>query len=208
MSQTAVSVSHATTVDVSTIASVLAQAFQDDPVFAWSIPDPDRRRAHLPGVFAAFTELYLPYEETYLTEDGAGAALWAPAGVDPFDGEAGEAFGQRMAELLDEDDAERCATVGEVFGAHHPAQPWVYLQLIGVAPDHQRRGVGSRLLAPVLARCDATGTPAYLEAGTVDNRRLYERHGFDTVGEISLPDGGPLVWRMWREPAACDAERL
>ncbi len=202
MMQTTVAVTHATTADVPAVASVLARAFQHDPVFSWSIPDADRRRARLPAVFAAFTELYLPYEETYLIEDGAGAALWAPAGVDPFHGEAGEAFGQRIAELLPAPDTERFLTVGDVFGEHHPAQPWVYLQLIGVAPDQQRRGFGSGLLAPMLARCDETDTPAYLEAATADNRRLYERHGFDTVGDVTLPDSGPLVWLMWREPAA------
>ncbi len=200
MSQTTVTVTPATPVDVPAVASVLARAFQHDPVFAWSIPDPDRRRARLPAVFTAFAELYLPHEETYLSGDGAGAALWAPTHVDPFDGEPGEAFGKRIADVLDDEESQRCLAVGELFSEHHPAQPSMYLQLIGVAPDHQRRGLGSHLLAPVLARCDATGTPAYLEAATVDNRRLYQRHGFDTIGEITLPENGPPVWLMWREP--------
>ena len=202
MSETTVTITHATPADVPAVAGVLARAFQDDPMFVWSIPDPDRRRACLPAMFAAFAELYVPHAETYLTDDGSGAALWAPAGVDPFHGEAGEAFNQRMGELLDEAEAERCLTAEEVFAERHPAQPWMHLHLIGVVPDHQRRGLGSRLMAPVLAQCDATGTPAYLEAATVDNRRLYERHGFATIGDVALPDDGPLVWLMWREPRA------
>jgi GNAT superfamily N-acetyltransferase len=200
MSQMTSTITRATTAAVPTVATVLARAFHQDPVFAWSIPDPDRRRARLPGVFTAFAELYLPYAESYLTSDGAGAALWAPTDVDPFEGERGQTFGMRIAELLDDEETQRFLTVGELFGEHHPAQPFMYLQLIGVDPDHQRRGLGSQLLAPVLARCDATGTPAYLEAGTVDNRRLYQRHGFDTIDEITLPDNGPPVWLMWRDP--------
>ncbi len=202
MPQTTVAATKATPADVPAVGSVLARAMQDDPVFAWGIPDAGRRRAYLPAVFTAFAELYLPHEETYLTEDGTGAALWAPPHVDAFHGEAGEAFGQQIAATLHRDEAERLSAVGELFARHHPAQPWVYLQLIGVEPDHQGRGLGSGLLAPMLARCDADELPAYLEASTVNNRRLYARHGFATVGEINLPDGGPPVWLMWRDPAA------
>ena len=42
--------------------------------------------------------------------------------------------------------------------------------------------------------------PAYHEATTPRNRALYERHGYVTLGEFTLPDGGPPLWRMWREP--------
>ncbi len=191
----------AETTDVPMLASVLAHAFQDDPVFAWCIPDPTRRRARLPGVYAAFAEVFLPHEETYVTSDGVGAAMWAPAGVDPFDGERGERFTRRLAEILDPDDVGRCGEVAATFAEHHPPQPWMYLQLIGVLPEEQGRGRGSHLLEPVLRRCDAAGTPAYLEASTPGNRRLYARHGFVTTDEITLPDGGPKVWPMWREPA-------
>lgn len=57
------------------------------------------------------------------------------------------------------------------------------------------------MLAAVLPRCDATGTPAYLEATSQGNRRLYQRHGFAVAGEITLPRG-PALWPMWREPGA------
>jgi hypothetical protein len=33
-----------------------------------------------------------------------------------------------------------------------------------------------------------------------ENRRLYERHGFETVGVLA-PAGGPPLWPMWRHPA-------
>ncbi|CAN5888297.1 hypothetical protein BH23ACT5_BH23ACT5_20520 [soil metagenome] len=70
---------------------------------------------------------------------------------------------------------------------------------MGVVPEQQGRGIGSRLLTTVLTGCDATGTPAYLAATSKDNRRLYQRHGFETTDEIRLPQGPPL-WGMWRQP--------
>jgi GNAT superfamily N-acetyltransferase len=186
--------------DLPVLADVLARAFQDDPVFAWSIPDPDERRARLPALFATFAEVFLPHDDTYLTEDLASVALWAPAGVDPLEGAPGAWFAQRCQELLSPDDAARCLAVGELFEQHHPSGPSAYLQLIGTVPEQQGHGRGSQLLRHALARCDEHGIAAYLEASTPANRRLYARHGFRTTGDITLPEDGPTVWPMWRDP--------
>jgi ribosomal protein S18 acetylase RimI-like enzyme len=67
-------------------------------------------------------------------------------------------------------------------------------------PEHQGEGIGSAMLRVALARCDEAGEPAYLEATSEDNRRLYERHGFRVTRELLLPDG-PSLWAMWRAPA-------
>jgi hypothetical protein len=48
-----------------------------------------------------------------------------------------------------------------------------------------------------LARADRDGLPAYLEASAPRNRALYERHGFEVVGEIQAGDSPPL-WPMLR----------
>jgi hypothetical protein len=54
-------------------------------------------------------------------------------------------------------------------------------------------------MRPILDRADAEGMPAYLEATSPLNRRLYERHGFEVTQEFVLPKGPPM-WAMWREP--------
>lgn len=195
---TTIEIGRATTSDVSTINEILGRAFQDDPVFRWIVPDDGTRRARLPSVFGAFTDVYVPLGESYVAGDGAGAALWAPAGVEPFTEEQGEVFGERMVEVLGAD-AERGFELNGLLEEHHPETPCLYLQFVGVVPEHQGRGIGSRLLATVLEEADGTGIPAYLEATSSDNRRLYERHGFEAVGELTLPDG-PALWPMWRDP--------
>jgi GNAT superfamily N-acetyltransferase len=84
--------------------------------------------------------------------------------------------------------------------AKHPKEPHFYLLAIGVDPPYQGQGVGSQLMAPILARCDAEGIPAYLESSKERNVPLYERNGFQVVEEMHLPGGGPPLWRMWRDP--------
>ena len=184
--------------DVPMLSWVLARAFHDDPVLAWMVPDPIERRARFPLLFAAYAEAYLDHEETYLAGDGPGAALWAPPGADPIPEHRQEWLDQRMSTILG-DDADRAAELDALLDEHQPDEPCYFLQLVGVVPEQRRRGIGARLLAPVLEACDATGTPAYLEATSPDNRRLYARHGFDTVGQLTVPRG-PTLWPMWREP--------
>lgn len=190
----------ATPGDASRVSDALARAFEEDPVFRWVAPDPDHRRAALPGVFATFTDLYLSHDETYLAGTNAGAALWAPAGEEPIPEDRLETLAQGLTEALGESAAARAFELDERLQAHHPGRECFYLQFVGVVPEHRGRGLGSRMLSTVLDRCDADGTAAYLEATSEDNRRLYARHGFETVEEVAVT-GGPTLWPMWRDPA-------
>jgi GNAT superfamily N-acetyltransferase len=180
------------------IASTLARAFFDDPVFRFASPDDDRRREMLPSFFSLYTEAFQRHDEIYAARDVAGAALWAPPGKLPVSEEDAEEFGQRLEDLSGAD-AERMFELGKLFDEHHPPGSYYYLQFMGVEPESQGRGIGSAVMAPVLERCDRDGLRAYLDATSARNRRLYERHGFRASGEFA-PGGGPPLWPMWREP--------
>jgi GNAT superfamily N-acetyltransferase len=81
----------------------------------------------------------------------------------------------------------------------HPRQRHYYLPYIGVRPAAQGRGLGTALLQPVLERCDRERLPAYLEASSPDNARLYRRLGFTTL-ETIRPLGSPPIELMIRNP--------
>jgi ribosomal protein S18 acetylase RimI-like enzyme len=81
----------------------------------------------------------------------------------------------------------------------HPHEPHYYLFFIGTRPQWQSQGIGSALMKIVLDRADREGTPAYLEATSESNQRLYMRHGFTVTGEVRLRDAPPLRC-MWRAP--------
>jgi GNAT superfamily N-acetyltransferase len=184
--------------DLDRLSGTLAQAFHDDPVLRWVIPDSTHRRARLPALFAAEAEAYLRLGETFVAGDGAGAALWAPAGTQAVTEDQLEAYGARIAAILRED-ADRAVQVQTLMEQHHPSHPCYHLQWLGVVPEHQRRGLGSRLLTPVLEQCDATGTPAYLEATSRRNAGLYARHGFEVRAIIEAPDYPEII--LMRRPA-------
>jgi ribosomal protein S18 acetylase RimI-like enzyme len=84
--------------------------------------------------------------------------------------------------------------------ARHPHDPshW-YLFILGTEQAAQGRGLGSALLAQMLARVDTDGMPVYLESSNERNLALYGRYGFETTSQVAIP-GGPRIWPMWREP--------
>jgi GNAT superfamily N-acetyltransferase len=81
-----------------------------------------------------------------------------------------------------------------------PEEVW-YLALLGTDPAAQGRGLATALLAPVLARCDDEGIPAYLETQKASNVAWYARHGFVETGTVELEDT-PKVWLLTRQPKA------
>ncbi len=81
----------------------------------------------------------------------------------------------------------------------HPEEPLWYLPLIGVEPNPQGRGIGGALMRHAVARCDQDEALAYLESSNPRNISLYERHGFEGMGEIQV-GAAPLITPMLRRP--------
>jgi GNAT superfamily N-acetyltransferase len=82
-----------------------------------------------------------------------------------------------------------------------------YLAILAVRPGCQGRGIGTALLNARHRDLDRDGVPAYLEASSPRARDLYLRHGYTLRpgGPFRLPEGGPPMWPMWREPAPATA---
>lgn len=178
--------------------TTLSAAFQRDPVFEWIYVDAAHRRSAVPHLFSALVEQFASRSTSRTTPDGDGTALWLPPGEALLSEEtADRVIGDVMAGAGPA--AERLAECLALLDAHHPHEPHWYLGFLGVIPALQGCGLGSALLRTTLAEVDVAGEPAYLEATSAANRRLYERHGFELVQTIPLPDG-PSLYAMWRDP--------
>ena len=64
---------------------------------------------------------------------------------------------------------------------------YIYLIILGVAPEHQGKGHGGRLLRTVLAEADSEQLPVFLETATETNIAMYERFGFQVVHKVMHP---------------------
>lgn len=185
----------ATPEDAHRLKTVLAEAFLDDPVFTWLIPDDTKRLARLRRYFAIeLGRFALPMGRVWTTNDLTGAALSLPpkAWRVPLHATLlhGTAFGGRIA---------RAAKLGATMERLHPRDPHYYVRDLGVHPDMQGRGLGRALLRPTLERCDRDGLPAYLEASSERSAALYERLGFRLTRELRI-GGSPPLRLMLRSP--------
>jgi ribosomal protein S18 acetylase RimI-like enzyme len=186
--------------DRDAVVRALVRGFDADPVANYLLrQDAGRARAFRTFFDVAFRRLTLPTNEAWMSSDGHAAALWTPpkgwntlrAWPNVF-GLARCVGFSRLPHVL--------RAVGRVQD-EHPREPHWYLFSIGVEPEAQGRGLGSALLRAVLSRCDAQREPAYLEASSEDNARVYSRHGFRVLKEVPLAPGAPIVRLMWRDAA-------
>ncbi|MFY1691617.1 GNAT family N-acetyltransferase [Plantactinospora sp. WMMB782] len=198
--------------DARTIAVLLGRAGHDEAVFGWVVPDEsDRRACAQKWVESApdWLGALLPAGELLLAGDesnpSGGLSVWEHRAASSAAVSAAAGTDEQQAAFLARAYgryAPRMALVGELIAARHPdGRPYWYLQQMVVLPELRGRGLGGAMLRHQLRRADADGIGSYLEASSPRNRALYQRYGFRSCAEpIRLPDGGPTLQPMWREP--------
>jgi ribosomal protein S18 acetylase RimI-like enzyme len=95
--------------------------------------------------------------------------------------------------------ALRTMTWATAWARHDPPASHWHLGPIGVERVLQGQGIGGQLLRAFCAQMDAGRTMAYLETDKRDNVAIYERFGFQVVGEdrvLGIPN-----WFMIRRAA-------
>jgi ribosomal protein S18 acetylase RimI-like enzyme len=125
-----------------------------------------------------------------------GVSLWEPPGrTTPF---LSQLWALCRMVYMFRSNLARALRVQSHVDRCRPRRPHWYLAYIATDPAHQRSGIGSELLRPMLEAADRERTPVYLECSNSENIPFYRAHGFHLVDSISLPDG-PGVWPMLRE---------
>lgn len=133
-----------------------------------------------------------------------GGSFWVPPGVSPLGGtieqlrlggyEAPWVMGLRgtARELWREED------LGRRFARELVTPSW-YLDLLGVDPAAQGKGVGKHLVRAMLERADRERMPVVLVTHKQSNLDYYRRLGFEVTSDETLR-GIPTGWSMRRAP--------
>jgi GNAT superfamily N-acetyltransferase len=194
-----VTVRRAADPDLEALSETLALAFADYPWTNWTVAADDHAQ-RLRGLYRLYAQADgLPFGEVWVTDNCESVAFWMPPGHRGPSDDVLERLAPAIERLFgDRLDAAHDAEA--VIRALRPEAPHWYLASMGTRPELQGRGLGSAVLEPVLARCDADRLPAYCDTSTERNVRFYARHGFDVAAETDVPEGGPHVWLLGRRP--------
>ncbi|MCY3925297.1 MAG: GNAT family N-acetyltransferase [bacterium] len=184
------------------VAAVLAEAFAEDPLQAWIMEGvaAAERPARRTDWWSFMVRNAPPGTEVHVAFDGSGAACWHPPGAGKPPAAVVEEFRRMVAELAGERAPAVLASLARI-ARRAPAEPHWHLAAVGVVPDRWGEGLGARLLAPMLARCDRLGLAAYLESSNARNLGFYRRLGFADCGEVRTVDERVTLTLMRRPPA-------
>ncbi len=188
-----------TVADIDATARTLAEAFEDDPTWAWIFGDPVPSRELRASYWAQYARAAVAAGAGRVADGGAAVTLWLPPGAPEVLAED-EAHADQLAAAVMGDWGAVMPEVYAVFEQHRPEAEHQYLDIFATNPAHRGRGVGMALLRADLAELDAVGRPAYLESSNPANLARYESVGFRRVDRFSLPYDGPTVDTLWRDP--------
>lgn len=200
---------HATAADLDRTVDLALDAFADEAVITWLIPEPTTRREYMEQTFRASVADAVRARLVIVaqTPDGrlTAASFWQPRhrhdDADPPQAKNEQAG--PAPEANDDDGGPtgaRLAALLAATGARQPDVAHLHLSAMATLPDQRGLGAGSAMVTAGLQHAAERGLPVYLEASTPGSLRLYARHGFVALGEpIVLTDGGPTLQPMWRD---------
>ena len=126
--------------------------------------------------------------------------MWIPPGGSELTPEDEAALESMVVDLLGPGAGRVLGAFEEFERAHPRDEPHWFLTLLGTDPQQRGKGHGFGAAGGQPAGGRRGRPPAYLEASNAANVPLYQRYGFAVHGSFRMPEGGPEVVTMWRDP--------
>ena len=193
--------------DFAIASEQLSVAFSQDPLMAHFLPEEKTAKlVALKKLGQALLNYAQFYDRIYTTaESPKGVAVWLPPEASELDlsqiwqvvrsGFIALPFYMRWDRIGD-----FISFLATEIRLHKEtaSEPHWYLAMLGVVPEFQGKGIGGRLIQPVLQEADRTKMPCYLETSTAAAVRFYQRYGFEIVHQGIFAERE--YWTMKRKP--------
>ena len=179
------------------IAGILADAFESNQSVNYIIPPDKKRLKRIRALMEYSFDVCYYFGQVWLSEDKKACALilfpqlkrFALVSVWLDIKLIFKTIGlSRLRSAL-----RREALIKQVQSKDH----MVYLWFIGVSPEYQHTGIGSKLLNEIINEANSKTLPVCLETSTLQNLPWYEHFGFKVYNQLDL---GYTLFFLKREP--------
>jgi ribosomal protein S18 acetylase RimI-like enzyme len=189
-------------------AQALSNAYQLDPLYNFTVPDPEQRRRWLPVLKCELLRNTLRYGQTYIAvgDDGSvrGALALTPPNCYPHPWWTDMRLFWNVL-LKPTPWCPKVSTVWPIrryaatFDKIHYREPHWYIDTVGVDVAWQGQGIGKAFLQQTIALARQSRLPIWLETQTEANVGYYEGFGFRVTVKKQPAPGGPPTWGMLRD---------
>jgi ribosomal protein S18 acetylase RimI-like enzyme len=170
----------------SIVVDILSRSFDDNKSVNYVVKQDGRRRDRIRGLMDYSFKVCNAFGEVWMSDDEQACALVL--------------YPDRKRSTLDAIlwDAKLALSVigltrvGQVLSrearikSFHPKDRFCYLWFIGVPPEQQGTGKGSKLLDEVIRESEKDGRAIYLETSVERNIPWYKKHGFEIFQTLDL----------------------
>ena len=186
--------------DTGSVARILADAFAEDPVFIWALPNSATRRVDAVAFFTYYLRRSRTGERQVLaTGDISAVAVMTTV---PSAEDVRTAASGGLASLGFSSPA---AAYFRWIESHRPSVRHRYLEFIGSVPGIRSKGQGTALLNHLLADADQQGMPVWCWSSNLRNITFYERLGFHVDADLRRDGETPAVTSLVRPPLQISA---
>ncbi|MCK9901184.1 GCN5 family acetyltransferase [Parafrankia colletiae] len=194
------------TPDLDAVTRTLTLAFAADPILDWAIPRGSAERDRwLAGFFRTVTGMLLDHRGLVGSTPGYSAlTVWSPPGEPALDDAEQARFDERLAAACGPH-GDRAVALMRALDEHYPTDlpPHFHVMFSATRPEPGASGSAVLLVHTLLRTEHLGGHGIYAEASTPQNRDLWQGMGMRPIGdEITLPDGGPSLYPLWRDASA------
>ncbi|MHA2079140.1 MAG: GNAT family N-acetyltransferase [Candidatus Thorarchaeota archaeon] len=184
---------------------ILVNAFWDDPLNLYFIPESENRRKLFSDYLHVRLKFAVRYGEVYSTSPNfEGIAAWFPPGKSDLTYfrllRVGFLGLIRLLGMKTVSRMNRVGSHGTKIRKQYLPEPHWHLFPIAVDPKHQKKGFASALMRPMLDKIQSQGLPCFLETLNEDYVSLYEHYGFEVIFKETLPGVELAIWGMVRSP--------
>ena len=169
----------------SQLSGILSRAFYEDPFYNYIMPDKKKRLMQLEWWFNILIRYTRKYGDIYYNESVRGVALWLGPEKPLTDDIKIFSMGMILYPLkIGIGNFKRVLKVSGQWDKEHKnvmPEKHYYLMVIGVEPEFQHQGIGTRLMKEGLKKADNEQLECFLETVTQDDVRFYNKFRFDVA---------------------------